>query len=102
LINLGTNKDRAYYRAVNHGDIYVNTVKPSAATGLCLSLVVIFSNLHAETTNAEEANTTVTFSNPPPLPPIPTEFSPMNTVKSLQSAFKKMDTNHDERISFNE
>ena len=77
-------------------------VKPVLISGLLVT-AMFSSFLHADTMRAQPSNMTAEIlSSPPPLPPIPEEYMPMGSPKSLQSAFKKMDKNNDERISFDE
>ncbi len=73
-------------------------VKSTLISGLLVT-VMFPSILHADQLSN---NTAEILSSPPPLPPIPEEYMPMGPVKSLQSAFIKMDKNNDERISFDE
>ncbi len=74
-------------------------VKPALMSGLLVT--ALFSSfLHADTQPSNGAIEVL--SSPPPLPPIPEEYLLMGSAKSLQSAFKKMDKNNDDRISFDE
>ena len=77
-------------------------VKSVLISGLLVT-AMLSSFLHADTIRAQPSNDTAEIlSSPPPLPPIPEEYMPMRSSQSLQSAFKKMDKNNDERISFDE
>ena len=73
-------------------------VKPTLISGLLVT-AMFSSILHADQLSNDTAEI---LSSPPSLPPIPEEYISMGSAKSLQSAFKKVDKNNDERISFDE